>query len=317
LLPTTHIWRPVEVALTYRLGEIKIFKKVFEGFANREHFTRITPYRNFPAPEEESAPESDFYFYPAYPVAFDPVRIDRKGDWLIYTPHVFNNYYVDFRAIGDFEAYLKQFSSKSRSTLLRKVRKFEAASDGPPRWRIFRTPSEMEEFFSLALPLSEATYQSRLLDSGLPRSKAFIDRAKETAAQGDARGFLLFIKDKPVAYVFCYSRTGIVTYDYVGFDSSESSLSPGTVLQYLILRELFSDPNCFIFDFTEGEGAQKQFFGTTSQRCAKSYFVRRTLMNEFLIRAHMALNSFVESVGAYLDRLGIKAKVRRLIRRAS
>jgi len=317
LLPTTHIWCPVEVALTYRLGEIKIFKKAFKGFANREHFTRIKPYDNFPAPEEESAPQSDFYFYPTYPVAFEPGRIDRKGGWLIYTPRVFNNYYVDFRAIGDFEAYLKQFSSKSRSTLLRKVRKFEGASGGPPQWRIFRTPSEMDEFFSLALPLSDTTYQSRLLDSGLPRSKAFIDRAKETAAQGGARGFLLFIKDRPVAYVFSYLRAGIVTYDYVGFDSSESSLSPGTVLQYLILRELFSDPNCSIFDFTEGEGAQKQFFGTASQRCAKSYFLRRTLMNELLIRTHIALNSFVESIGANLDRLGIKAKVRRFIRRAS
>jgi CelD/BcsL family acetyltransferase involved in cellulose biosynthesis len=315
LTETAGPWRETEVALTFRLGEIKVASKSLRGFANRRHFTRTNAFKGLPDPEQESAPEANFYFYPTYPIAFEPARIARSGDWLIYTPYAFDNYYVDLAAIGSFEAYLKLFSSRSRSTLLRKVRKFEEAGGGALNWRVFSARSEMSEFFALALPLSGTTYQSRLLGSGLPESKEFREHVERVAERGGVRGFLLFLKDKPVAYVVCFVSDGIVTYDYVGYASSESALSPGTVLQFLVLKALFADPSCSIFDFTEGEGAQKKFFGTASQRCAKSYFLRRSLRNAVLIRAHKGLNDFVEAVGRLLDRLGIKAAVRRLVRR--
>jgi CelD/BcsL family acetyltransferase involved in cellulose biosynthesis len=310
-------WQPVEVALAYRLGEIGLFSAHLRGFANRTHFTRVEPYAALPDPQVESGEIAGFYFYPTYPIAFEPPTVTRTGDWLVYTPYDFENYFIDLKAIGNFEAYLKKFSSKSRSTLLRKVRKFEEASGGAISWRAFSQRAEMEEFFSLALPLSDTTYQSRLLDSGLPRTPAFKEQAKTIAAGGGVRAFILFLRARPVAYVFCFCNEGIVTYDYVGYDSSASNLSPGTVLQYLMLQSLFSDPACSIFDFTEGEGAQKQFFSTDSRRCAKSYFLRRSLKNVCLVRLHQGLNAFVEGIGALLDRFEIKSRVRALIRRTA
>jgi CelD/BcsL family acetyltransferase involved in cellulose biosynthesis len=317
LSATIKKWQPAEISLAYRLGEIGLFSARLKGFANRTHFTRTEPYAVLPDPQAESGENADFYFYPTYPVAFEPVPIATTGDWLVYTPYDFDNYFIDLKAIGSFDAYLKQFSSKSRSTLLRKVRKFEEASGGEISWRTFNQPEQMDEFFSLALPLSDATYQSRLLDSGLPRGPGFIEQAKTLAAGGGVRAFILFLNTKPVAYVFCFSNEGIVTYDYVGYDPSASNLSPGTILQFLILRSLFADPECSIFDFTEGEGAQKQFFGTASRRCAKSYFLRRSLKNVCLVRLHHGLNKFVEGIGALLDRFEIKARVRALIRRTA
>ena len=314
---TVKKWQRVEVALAYRLGEIGLFSAQLRGFANRTHFTRMEPYAALPNPQAESGETAGFYFYPTYPIAFKPTTVARTGDWLVYTPYDFNNYFIDLRAIGSFEAYLKQFSSKSRSTLLRKVRKFEEASGGEISWRAFSQSAEMEEFFSLALPLSDTTYQARLLESGLPRTPAFIEQAKTVAAGGGVRAFILFLNAKAVAYVFCFCHEGIVTYDYVGYDSSAGNLSPGTVLQFLILRSLFSDSECAIFDFTEGEGSQKQFFSTDSRRCAKSYFLRRSLKNVCLVRLHQGLNAFVEGIGALLDRFEIKARVRALIRRTA
>lgn len=310
-------WQPVEVALTYRLGELSLFSVHFAGLANRTHFTHTEAYAGLPNPQAESGMDAGFYFYPSYPVAFDPETVATSGKWLVYTPYVFDRHFVDLKAIGSFETYLKQFSAKSRSTLLRKIRKFEEASGGKLSWRAFNRPDEMDEFFSLALPLSDATYQSRLLDSGLPSSSAFIDRAKSATAYGGVYAYLLFHQDRPVAYVFCFCSDGIVTYNYVGYDPKVSVLSPGTVLQYLVLQSLFSDPRCSIFDFTEGEGSQKQFFGRASRRCATSYFLPRTLRNVCLVRLHQGLNALVEDIGALLDRFGVKARVRALIRRAA
>jgi CelD/BcsL family acetyltransferase involved in cellulose biosynthesis len=246
-----------------------------------------------------------------------PRVIARHGRWIIYTPYVFENYFVDLSAIKTFEAYFAQFSSKSRSTLLRKIRKFQEADAGKLDWRVYREPGEIDDFFALAGPLSATTYQARLLDSGLPTDPRFIADAKRRAANGGALGFILLHGGSAVAYVFCFRTNGIVTYDYVGFDVSQAELSPGTVLQYLILQYLFTDGRSKIFDFTEGEGGHKRLFGRSSLRCAKSYVLEASWSNQVLVRSHLGLNRSVEFLARWLERVGLKSKIRAIVRRRS
>ena len=140
---------------------------------------------------------------------------------------------------------------------------------------------------------------------------------KRRAETGGALGFILFLGDKAIAYVFCFGTNGIVTYDYVGFDVSRSDLSPGTVLQFLIFQYLFAEGCSRILDFTEGEGSHKRFFGRSSQRCAKSYILKDSFGNRCLVNSHASLNRSVEWFGRWLDHMGLKAKVRALIRRSA
>lgn len=310
-------WLPCTVALSYRLGEIGLFSKSLRGFALRRHFTEFPATFPVTDPAAAGAPISDFYFVPCYPVQGEPPVIQRNGEWIVYTPYVFDNHFVDMATIGTFETYLAQFSSKSRSTLLRKVRKFQEVSGGNLDWRIYSRPEQFDEFFSLAGPLSATTYQARLLNSGLPTDPRFVSTAKQRAASGDALGFVLFLEGNAVAYVFCFRTNGIVTYDYVGFDASRADLSPGTVLQFLILQFLFSDGRSRIFDFTEGEGGHKRLFGRSSLHCAKSYILKDSLGNRLLLRSHAVLNRSVESIGRWLDRIGLKNRVRAVIRRSA
>ena len=310
-------WAPVTVALSYRLGEIPLFSLALKGYAWRKHFTESASHSTAPLPSIGDATKSNFYFYPTYPVSFEPPRLCRSDRWLIYTPYTFENYYVDLRSIGTFSEYLKKFSSKTRSTLLRKVRKFEQVSGGTIDWRSYQLPDEMDEFFQIAGPLSARTYQARLLDSGLPESSEFLAEAKRLAAAGQIRAFSLYLREKPIAYVFCFWRNGIVTYDYVGYDKEAATHSPGVVLQYHILQRLFEEKECRIFDFTEGAGAHKMLFGTSSQRCAKSYVMRFSVKNRVALMSHQCLNSTVESIGVLLDRFGLKARIRSMIRKVA
>ena len=309
-------WENVSVSLAYRLGERQVFARKLHGIANREHFTLQKPYSSLPDPYAEAGVRSDFYFYPAYPVSFEPERIAHTGNLVAYTPYTFKNYFIDMLAVGSFDSYLQTFSSKSRSTLLRKVRKFKDAAGGAIDFRVYVQPSEIAEFLNLARPLSDTTYQARLLDAGLPNTAEFTAQAMHAAEAGRVRAFLLFLKQEPVAYVFCFCDAGIVTYDYVGFAATAKTLSPGTVLQYLMLQFLFDDRDCRIFDFTEGEGAQKQFFGSDFRVCAKTYFLSRSWRNVWLVRLHHGLNRFVESAGELLERAGLKNRIRKLLRGA-
>jgi len=315
-MPLTQDWQPVTVSLAYRLGEIGLFEVPFRGLAYRRHFSKEKPFAQIPEPPPETSRQS-FVFYPSYPISFDPKPLTRVDRWIAYTPYTFRNFYVDLERLGNFDEYLKCFSSKSRSTLQRKVKKFSVASGGTIRWESYRTPASMESFFAQASVVSAKTYQERLLGTGLPRNMAFRSRAAELAGAGGAQGFVLFLRDKPVAYVFAFCADRIMTYDYVGYDPEAAALSPGAVLQYIVMEKLFAEQQVHIFDFTEGEGQQKEIFSSDNRLCAKTYFFESSLKNAAAAHSHHALNKVVEGTGRVLERLRIKSAIRSLIRRAA
>lgn len=303
------------ISLTYRLGEIHLFEKRFSGVIHDDHFTTMDPFSKFPTPTCEPGIKPDVLLYPVYPIAFEPPPIVLKKGWIIYTPQVFRNFYIDLTRYETFDDYCQQFSSKSRSTLRRKVKKFREAENGQLDWREFKKPNEIEYFFSLACQISEKTYQERLFKSGLPCSDNFISEAKALSESESVRGYILSRQGNPVAYIFCFCKKGIASYDYVGHDPVVESMSPGTVLQFLVIQTLFEQRAIRIFDFTEGEGPHKSLFSTDQQRCAKTYFFSKTFKNFLLIFFHYSLNCCVQSIGNLLKKFGIKAKVRRIIRR--
>ena len=136
-------------------------------------------------------------------------------------------------------------------------------------------------------------------------------------AQSDGvRAFLLFLGDRPAAYVYCSCRNGVVSYDYVGHDPEMNALSPGTVLQYKILEHLFEDAALRIFDFTEGEGEHKALFATGRRLCAKSIVFPDRSRIRWLLRLHRGFERTDELVDRTLDRLALKRTLRRFIRRA-
>ena len=304
---------PVRVSLAYRLGEVTLFERTLEGLADRRHFTRQEVAAGLPAlPQNVGA--TRFFFFPCYPITAPPPKLVRQDGWLYYTPYTFRNYFIDLRRFESFEQYLGKFSSKSRSTLRRKVKRFTEANGGQVRWRAMRSPEEMDEFLRLALPLSARTYQERLLGAGLPQSAEFAERLRQEAAAGRALGYLLFEGDSPVAYVLCFCRDGIATYDFVGFEPSAQALSPGTVLQYLLLESVFAEGRVAIFDFTEGEGAQKEFFATEHRLCAKTYVLRASLANRLAVGAHRGVDAVSAVAGRVLERWQLKSRVKAWLR---
>lgn len=309
-------WQQARVSIAYRLGEIAVASWKLSALVRKDHFTQLTEDKGLERlPVESLSGETNALFIPCHPVSKPPPTIVTRGETLIYTPKVFNNYFVDLGGLGDFQAYLAQFSSKSRSTLQRKVRKFEKENGEGAVFREFAEGDDFDEFFRLAGPISAESYQERLLDAGLPRGPEFISGVKARAMRGDALGWLLFFRGEPVSYVLSLVDNGVATYDYVGYREDAQHLSPGTVLQYFILESLFHRKGVSIFDFTEGEGEHKRFFSTGSQLCAKSYVFRRTLLSRLRVLLHQALDVTSIAIVSILDNLGVKRYIKALVRR--
>jgi CelD/BcsL family acetyltransferase involved in cellulose biosynthesis len=174
---------------------------------------------------------------------------------------------------GGYACYLEHFSSKTRSTLLRKQRRF---ADGAPDVRMYRTVTEIEAFDRLARPLAQRTYQERLLGAGLSDD---LGRMRALAAEDAVRAFILFRDDEPAAYLYLPAQGRTLIYAYLGYDPELAALSPGNVLQLRALEMLMEERRFDRLDFTEGDGQHKAMFATGGVPCVDLLLLRPTLGN--------------------------------------
>ncbi|WP_288457569.1 GNAT family N-acetyltransferase [uncultured Sphingomonas sp.] len=188
----------------------------------------------------------------------------------------YHRYYVDLTA-GE-AAWRAGLSGQARSGMKRKAKKLAAANGGALDIRRYRTPADMAAFHPLARAVAATTYQERLLGSALPADAGFVAEMQERAAVDGARGWLLFLGDAPIAYLWGAGEGDSLRYDYVGHDPAFGELSPGSVLMEAALTDLFAD-RFARFDFTEGEGQHKRTLATGSVACRDVLLLRRTLAN--------------------------------------
>ncbi len=231
-------------------------------------------------------------------------------------PLIARSYLHYFTAIeGSFDQYLQGFRSKTRSSLQRKVRKFEKSADGELVFRAYKTPTEIRTFFELGKQVSALTYQEKYLDAGLPTDNDYVESAVAEAAQDRARGYCLFSGEQPVSYLYCPSRRGVLEYAYLGYDPAYRKLSPGTVLQFYAFRDLFEEATFSVFDFTEGEGQHKRLFATGSVECADLLLLSKSIRTSLLMARYALLSKLISGVKTSLERLRLDEKVRRLVQR--
>lgn len=238
----------------------------------------------------------------------------RAGNgWIYYTPDQFDRYYINLDQT--FDEYTSKFSSKTRSTIKRKIKKFakHCGEDGM-KWQSYKTPEEMKEFYKFAREVSKKSYQERLLDAGLPETDEFVNEMSSKAEQGDARGYLLFDKEVPVAYIYCPISDGVLLYQYLGFDPQYNKMSVGTILHWLVFQDIFEEGKFKYFDFTEGQSDHKKQFSTDSLFCGNVYMFPRKPGGMAIVYSHHLIRVLSKKAGELVESMGLKTKIRQLLR---
>lgn len=223
----------------------------------------------------------------------------------------YRRHYIDM-SLG-FDGYMMRFSGKTRSTLRRKAKKL-AEETGGYLVSEHRNPQEIERFLALAMPLSAKTYQARLLDAGLPDSPAARRAMLEAAEAGLMRCYLLHAGAEAIAYLALPVVEETLVYAHLGYDPAWARLSPGTVLQMEALERLFAEHRFRWFDFTEGDGAHKELFGTHSIACASLVLLRASLVNRGLLGARAGFDTAVAQAKRLAARSGALGSIRSLLR---
>lgn len=306
-------WEPAPFVLSYRIGEITLFRRRFRGFALLEHFFDLTDDPGEPRPPfERLGRDLEVIVTRSHPVRGALPAVSARDGVLRYVFGRYARFHADLG--GDLDGYLAKFSAKSRNTLRRKVRRFFDSGPGC-EMRVYQRPGEMAEFHRLARDVSALTYQEKLLDAGIPVEPGFLDELNDLAAADAVRAYVLFLHGKAIAYLCCPIVNGVLLYSYLGYDPKHAELSPGTVLQYLVFESLFEEKRFRAFDFTEGQGEHKRFFGTRATACADICYFRDSPSARFWVGLHRAFDRGSIATAALLDRLGLKARLKRLLRR--
>ncbi len=306
-------WTIAAVPLTFALGDRALFAATLRLQVRELALCHEPPPQVVAEPPGESLERScDGFYLRSVPTPVRLPTLGRAGPYVRYVTSEYNRYYVDLRQ--PYTQYTSKFSAKSRSTLARKLRRFASHCGGQLDCREYKTPAELREFFPLARGVSARSYQQRLLDAGLPESAEYEQEAQQMAELGLVRAYLLFHDSQPVSYLYCPARGRALRYEYLGYDPQYATWSVGTLLQWLALERMFADGAFDLFDFTEGEAEHKRFFASGSIPSSNIMFLRKSVRNLAVVRAHRGAVILSSAIGDTLDGLGLKSRVRKLIR---
>jgi len=307
-------WHPAEYSLRFQFGDQPFLSKRLKLYAKQLSLPMLLSREEWRIPPVQELPQKTAgYLVRSVPSQDPEATITKVDGYLRYVIERGPRFYVELT--GTFDEYLQRhLSSKTRSTLQRKIRKFSQFSGGAIDWKSYRNPAELEIFHALALTVSDQTYQARLFNSGLPRGAEFIAEMHNLARSDDVRAYILFSRGTPAAYLYLPNRAGTLIYAYLGYSPTFRDWSVGTILHWFALKDLFGESRFHYLDFTEGEGEHKKLFATGNVISESILFLRDSLANNALLRAHLHTNGLSTTIGRILGRLGIKSVVRRVIR---
>lgn len=214
-----------------------------------------------------------------------------------------------------FDDYVARLSAKTRQTMKRKLRNFDATFGG--RMQCITQPEQVDGFLEIGERISRLTYQwnvGQQLRFDDRTRQAYLDRARRRKL----RCYLLFAGEQPCAFLRGDLDHGVYHYETPGFDPQFSRASPGTVLLLKVLEDLIANSDCKVFDFGVGgdEIGYKAVFGTRSYACIQLDVVRKWRAYPMLLTALQGGLATAKRVGNAILREGpIKRAIKRAMRK--
>jgi hypothetical protein len=239
-----------------------------------------------------------------------------RKQFLVYIPDKPSEHYL-INLPGSFNEYMQKFSPKTRSNLRRNMRKLEKDTGAEIKLTRITSPEHVDSFVDSAVEVSKKTYQWHLLGSGLRSPEVLKRNLRFLAERGWLRCYLLWCGKEVCAFMICHQRRGVCHSPSIGYDPHWQSYSVGTILQLLVIEDLFDYERPTVFDFGVGAGAQKEFFGNTHYFDADVYVLRRNAYTYLACSVHHATNELAARTSRVFERFHLKKSIKKLIRNAS
>jgi hypothetical protein len=236
-------------------------------------------------------PEIQCIYLDAVPVespTFASVQDVTRGGFLPYVAATRPWHWIE---LGPrFDQYIGRMSSKSRGNIKRNARDLRDRGGSLELIRV-ETEQAIAPFLENAARVSMKSWQHRTIGQRIDVSDAAVRKYQDLARLGMVRSYLLECGKTPVAFVLGYQFDGVYQYLETGYDEDLADLSPGTVLLYQMLEDLFASNPPVALNFGVGDGGYKRRFGNHEARDASVFLFRQTVRNRLLRASHTAFRS--------------------------
>jgi hypothetical protein len=211
--------------------------------------------------------------------------ISETNDWIMSIEEEEQTPLVD--VTGEWEAYRRCKSANLMKTLnwkenkLRRLGSFSFREVGQqPGWL---------DWLEKALELESAGWKGREGSAILqrPNEARFYRKISEAAAaERRLRLFLLTLGERLIAFQLLVAEHDVLYLLKLAYDEPLAAYSPGNVLQRLVLRDCFADPNIHTVDLA-GPGDWKLRWATRTERLMRVRMAPSCSLIGFLLRAEM------------------------------
>lgn len=173
---------------------------------------------------------------------------------------------------GGFDQYNAQFSSKRRSALRRQGRKLRARHATLELMRV-REPGDVERYLTLFDELYRRTWHFASSPRNWIQAET-VSTMKALAARGWLRSYAFVAGGRAIAVAHGTCYRGEFVLEDVAYDEDEAAQSPGTVLLYEAIEDLFTvdPPRRISFGF--GDNQYKEVLGRGHTPSSNLYAVR-------------------------------------------
>jgi CelD/BcsL family acetyltransferase involved in cellulose biosynthesis len=161
---------------------------------------------------------------------------------------------------GTLDDFLAQRSRRRRETVRRYSRRLERTYGDDARVEVIRDPAGLESLFAQSKLVHRETYQ-HVLGVGFSDENVQRRLAELSAERGWFRGYLLYLRDKPVAFWHGNAYRGSFGVASTGFDPAYADDRPGTYLLMRAVEDLSRDGSAQTIDFGFGDADYKRHFG--------------------------------------------------------
>ena len=220
---------------------------------------------------------------------------------------------IELSAGAQFEDYLRTLGSKTREDIRRTRKNFSVKAKNPVRMIRYTEPEQVDELADALAQISRKTYQYHLLGLQLENTPEHFNQLRAAATCGWLRAYILWIGDTPVAFGLGYHDGYTYFGHHVGYDPDISKLQPGIYLHTEVMADLLADGICR-FDFLAGDNLYKQRMSNKFREERHYYLIPRGWPGTAYAHSLVAANRFSETIGRWLDKSGLKERIKHFIR---
>jgi CelD/BcsL family acetyltransferase involved in cellulose biosynthesis len=198
-----------------------------------------------------------------------------------------------------FDDFLGGKQKRTRNTLKRRVKKLREHGGGALECTRIEDEDQVDSFYESALRVAEKSWQFTGLGRAIEETALYRESLVNLARMGCLRAYLLSCGGQPCAFVIGYQHEDVLQFEQTAYDGDLGIFSPGTVLYYLLIEDLYRHRPPKYLNYGVGVNRHKRLFSNRSSQDTEVYLFRPTLRNRVRSLGH----------GAFYSALGLAKKL--------